>query len=128
MIKDKMARIRGDGAATAWSNDIPMKISIMIWRLRLGKIHTREVLDNLGIDINSILFSRYSREIESLNHALWRCDEVRLMVPKWWNRDLEQISSMEELLALTIDVDGSGRGPKLWKEVEQIVTFHMVVK
>ncbi|KAJ9551957.1 hypothetical protein OSB04_016002 [Centaurea solstitialis] len=54
-----------------------------------------------------------------VQHTKTKHIDIRMMwtlVAKWWNMDLGQITSVEELLALTVDADGSGRGPTLWKE------------
>ena len=115
MIEDKLVAASNDGLETIWSKKVPKKIPIMIWRVKLGRIPTKEVLDKMGIDLNSVLCPRCSREIETINHALFRCEEVSKMwqlVDKWWKVDLSHIGSVEELLAFSNDVAENGRGPK----------------
>ena len=105
---------------TEWTEDVPKKVAIMIWRVKLGRIPTREVLDKMGINMNSVICPRCSRETESINHALFRCEEVIKMwqrVARWWNVDVEHIDSVGELRTMSSDAVENVRTPKLWKEM-----------
>ena len=55
MIEDKLEATTGRGLATRWSKIIPKKIAILIWRARIRRFPTQEVLHKMGIDLDSIL-------------------------------------------------------------------------
>ncbi|KAJ9560470.1 hypothetical protein OSB04_005630, partial [Centaurea solstitialis] len=65
---------------TEWPKSVPKKVNIFVWRLRLGRIPTRSVLDKMGIDLDSFLCPRCGEQIEDLEHALFKCEKVK---PLW---------------------------------------------
>lgn len=98
---------------------IPKKIAILIWRVKLGRIPCREVLDKMGIDLNSLLCPICLKEVETASHALVQCEEASKIwqaVARWWKIDLGGIGSVEELLTNCSGPEESDNQPKLWKE------------
>jgi len=88
---------------TSWLKLVPKKVGVFMWRVKLGRIPCRVVLDRLGIYLNSILRPRCGEEIESIEHALVKWDEVfRLLkeVIKWWNLPADLINSTEDIFSL----------------------------
>ena len=92
----------------------------MIWRVRLGRLPVRDTLDKMGIDLHSVLCPRCAKEVESLNHALFLCDEVNKLwreVARWWREDAANFGSLEDLLESSTNGEVTNHKPKLWKEV-----------
>ena len=82
----------------------------------MGRIPTREVLDKMGIELNSTLCPRCSEAVESVDHALFKCTKVHniwVAVAKWWKVDISSVSSIYDLLESTSTSDK----PWLWEEV-----------
>ena len=78
------------------------------------------MLHKMGIDLDSILCPRCSSEVESMDHALYGCVELRRLwnaVAHWWNIDIRNVLKLSNLLEMSMDgVDGNST-PHLWEEV-----------
>ena len=85
----------------------------------MGRIPTREALDKLGIDLHSLLCPRCEKEVESINHAFFWCDEVNKIWQEAarWSINFANIGSVEELLEFSNGGETSGNRPRFWKEV-----------
>ncbi|KAJ9535792.1 hypothetical protein OSB04_un001049 [Centaurea solstitialis] len=89
------------GVVTKWMKIIPKKVCIFIWRVGLDRIPSRANLDKLGVELNSLLCPRCGEMVESMDHALVTCSEVKMVwnrVGTWWGKNLETVSSAQELL------------------------------
>ena len=83
-----------------WENAITKKMNIFAWRARLGRLPTRVELDKRGIDLDSILCARCGNEVESIDHALFRCEPVNKLwslIGKWWKVELGLVTSWDKL-------------------------------
>ena len=119
LIEERIVTDEESVPETSWSKLLPKKIAILIWRVKLGRIPCRETLDRMGIDIHSTLCPRYSKEVETIDHAFFQCEEVSRMwrgVARWWNRDLGRVNSVENLLATCDETGESLHQSRLWKE------------
>ena len=76
LIKEKIEVTENGVVKTRWSKAIPTKIAVLIWRARCGRLPSREMLDKMGIELNSTLCPRCSSEVETVNHAIVTCEEV----------------------------------------------------
>ena len=116
LIEEAIATINGDALETEWSKEVPKKIDILIWKVRLGRIPTREYLDKIGIDLHSVLCPRCLKEVGPINHALCLCEEVRKFwqeVARWWSVNLESIDSIDSLLEAGNNREGNAHKSKL---------------
>ncbi|KAJ9551544.1 hypothetical protein OSB04_015589 [Centaurea solstitialis] len=104
LIKEKTKLIQDSTVKTRWSRLVPKKIAIHTWRVRSGRIPTREELDKRGIELNSLLCPRCS---EGAVKNIW------VAIAKWWKVDLSNTSSIMELL----DREAHADKPRLWEEV-----------
>ena len=119
IIKDKIAAAEEVGLETTWSKLIPKKVAILVWRVKLGRVPCRAILDKMGLDLHSTLCPRCSKEVESIDHAFFHCEEVSRIwrgVARWWNRDLGTIDSWEALLASNTGMGENGNQQNLWNE------------
>ncbi|KAJ9542299.1 hypothetical protein OSB04_028805 [Centaurea solstitialis] len=102
---------------TEWPKSVPKKINILVWRLKLGRIPTRSVLDKLGIDLDSCLCPRCGKEIETIEHAVFTCEKVAPLweqVGRWWNVDLAGKSSFSEFVAAGQQRGNFSKGFRRW--------------
>ncbi|KAJ9535918.1 hypothetical protein OSB04_un000917 [Centaurea solstitialis] len=58
---------------------VPKTVNIFMWRLRLGRLPTCVVLDKMGVDLDSHLCPRCGEEVESIPHAFFTCDKMKLL-------------------------------------------------
>ncbi|KAJ9568055.1 hypothetical protein OSB04_004021 [Centaurea solstitialis] len=107
----------GMSVPTWWMKELPKKICIFMWRVRLGRIPVRLSLDSRGIDLDSVLCPRCEGEGESVDHALVDCVEAKRLwnlIGNWWKVDVKECSSVAELCNLC-NKEGVGvKGGKRW--------------
>ena len=127
LIEEKLLMADTREVETSWSRNIPKKFGILIWRVRLGRIACRDVLNNMGIDVDSLLCPRCNNEVETIEHALFRCEEVRRLwslLARWWDMDIGgSIKTISELLHLGSTTTGSSSVLKLWQETIWAFTY-----
>ncbi|KAJ9538060.1 hypothetical protein OSB04_030793 [Centaurea solstitialis] len=111
----------GRGGSTLWCKLVPRKINVFIWRLMRGRIPTREVLNNMGIDLDSVLCRRCGEAIENRDHALIGCLEVRGLwkrVERWWNKNLDGVNSLDSFLQEDAGILQASKGRSFWVGVK----------
>lgn len=113
---------------TRWSRLLSKKISIFIWRVCLGRLSCRGVLDRMGLDLHSTLCPRCGDELESVDHTLMKCKDVNLVWKefcKWWNLPRSDFVSAVEIVGQVQKTGGSVtieevRTATLWSVLYQI--------
>ncbi|KAJ9559670.1 hypothetical protein OSB04_004830 [Centaurea solstitialis] len=130
VCRDRFAECRGvstpSGVKTLWSKLLPKKVNVHMWRARLGRLPSREALDEKGIDVDSLLCPRCGEVVESLDHALVNCREVKnfwTRIGKWWNKNLAGIGSLSQLIEEDADMLESHKGRYLWISVKWAVLY-----
>ena len=78
MVDSKILDTTGSTFETSWCKLTPKKVCIFVWRLYHRRIPVRVVLDNMGIDLHSVLCPCCDESIESLDHCFVLCPKVRL--------------------------------------------------
>ena len=76
-IEGTQGGVVGNSIGTTCLNEIPKKVYIFCWRAKLDRIPTRLVLDKMVVDLDSSHCPRCGAEVESIDHALIRCEKVR---------------------------------------------------
>ncbi|KAJ9560001.1 hypothetical protein OSB04_005161 [Centaurea solstitialis] len=111
-----LAELGGIGAGemeTVWAPFVPKKVNVFLWRVRYGRIPTRVALDNLGVDLGSVLCPRCGDVTEDIDHALLNCVEVRRMwsrVGSCVNKNLDGIDSLNLFLQEDAELIRSRKG------------------
>ena len=62
---------------TDWCRLAPKKVNVSWWKLCMGRIPLNWKLDQLDIDMNSILCPRCETGIETVDHANFECPQVK---------------------------------------------------
>ena len=60
-----------------WNSRLPKKVNILLWKIKIGRIPCRSLLNERGIDLNSILCPWCGEGVENIDHALVNCEEVK---------------------------------------------------
>ena len=118
LIEAKVGAATDGILETRWSKTIPKKIGILIWRERIGILPTCENLHKIGIDLDSILCPRCSSDVESGDHALYACEEVKqawATVAHWWNIELRNVNDLHGLLDMASGDGNRIYTPRLWE-------------
>jgi len=77
-------------ALIRWSKLVPIKVNILVWKIAIDRIPTRENLDKKGMDVPNVLCGVCDLNFESTNHIFFRCElakEVWLQLGRWSNLD-----------------------------------------
>ncbi|KAJ9564542.1 hypothetical protein OSB04_000508 [Centaurea solstitialis] len=88
------------------------------WRASRDRLLCRVLLDNCGVDLDSVLCPRCNREVESVSHSLLSCEKVKtlwLRVGRWWNLDVSTVGSLQECLLLAVRSGASSKGTQRWE-------------
>ena len=76
------------GSSTRWNNFVPIKLDILLWRVALPRIPTRDNLESRGIVLDSNLCPMCSSSLETTEHIFADCVELRDIwssISRWWN-------------------------------------------
>ena len=65
------------GSLTRWNNFIPIKLNILLWRIALVRIPTRNNFVSRGIVLDSNLCPVCSSSLETVEHVFANCVELR---------------------------------------------------
>ncbi|KAL4572686.1 hypothetical protein LXL04_019468 [Taraxacum kok-saghyz] len=88
---------------TIWIKEVPRKINVVVWRLRLNRILTKDNLAARGIILPSDVCPACSRCLESAAHLFLECSTARgvmATIKRRWDKlpDLSSNTDIEELL------------------------------
>nr|GEY27156.1 RNA-directed DNA polymerase, eukaryota [Tanacetum cinerariifolium] len=94
------------GNSTRWNNFVPIKLNILLWRMSLARIHTRDNLLSREIVLDSSLCLVYCTSLETLEtvehvfvdwvklHGIWS------NISRWWNVHIPSPASVDSLINL----------------------------
>nr|GEW71567.1 retrotransposon protein, putative, Ty3-gypsy subclass [Tanacetum cinerariifolium] len=80
-----------DNEVTRWNQNIPIKVNVFLWRLKLNKLSSRVNLDRRGIELGSLLFPSCLGVFETVNHSFFNCGMAKYLwslLAKWWELDI----------------------------------------
>ncbi|GJY62035.1 RNA-directed DNA polymerase, eukaryota, reverse transcriptase zinc-binding domain protein [Tanacetum coccineum] len=92
----------------------------------LQKIPVQVVLDNMGIDLHSVLCPCCEESIESLDHCFVLCPKVKPIwdrVLQWWDVGMRNIFSVEDVLNLAQANIFTGIKREIWKGIVWSVLY-----
>ncbi|GJR77459.1 RNA-directed DNA polymerase, eukaryota, reverse transcriptase zinc-binding domain protein [Tanacetum coccineum] len=121
MVDSKILEASGIIFETSWCKFIPKKVCIFVWRLYHRRIPIRVVLDNVGIDLHSVLCPCCEESIESLDHCFVLYPKVKPIwdrVLRWWDVGMQNLFSDEDVLNLTQANIFTRIKKEIWKGIE----------
>ena len=121
---DRATLFRG-GEGTTWNNWVPIKLNVLMWRIKLAIIPTRERLSARGIMVDSIGCPVCGLSVESVNHIFADCSllrEVWHRLAIWWGVDLPREASLRSYVEWSSKIVGSSGQRKAFEAVI-ITTF-----
>lgn len=89
------------GPETRWNNWIPIKINILIWRIRLLSIPTRDLLSHRGIMVDRITYPICSHNVETIDHISAGCAPLIVLwsrIAVWWGLHVPTQFFVESLI------------------------------
>ncbi|GJS20495.1 RNA-directed DNA polymerase, eukaryota, reverse transcriptase zinc-binding domain protein [Tanacetum coccineum] len=85
---------------TRWNNIVPIKVNILVWRIRLDRLPTRDNLIVRGIDILSILCPSCGDAMEDNDNVFVKC----VIAVRIWERIFRWIDMDQPMFGVIADV------------------------
>ena len=83
-------------------------------------------MDKIGLDLDSLLCPRCGEVVETIDHALVTCSEVKLLwhlIGKWWKRALEEVNTIQDVLQVDNSNSRYGGRDEVWTAVTWCVMY-----
>nr|GEV38743.1 RNA-directed DNA polymerase, eukaryota, reverse transcriptase zinc-binding domain protein [Tanacetum cinerariifolium] len=80
-----------DNEVTRWNRNIPIKVNVFLWKLKLNKLSSRVNLDRRCIEVGSTLCPSRLDDFETVNHSFFNCGMAKdlwSLLAKWWEMDI----------------------------------------
>nr|GEU91252.1 RNA-directed DNA polymerase, eukaryota [Tanacetum cinerariifolium] len=87
---------------TRWIKEVPIKVNVHAWKVRINGLLTRWNISRRGIDIPTILCPLCETGVESLKHLFFNCSVVRAIFRRvciWWDVSYMTIDSFDEWIS-----------------------------
>ncbi|KAJ9564404.1 hypothetical protein OSB04_000370 [Centaurea solstitialis] len=100
VLGERRAGLREVGVTvepTRWDKSIPAKVNVFFWRASLGGLPCREV------------------------KALW------LLVGKWWNLDVSNTGTLQDLLLTAVRSGSNSKGTAKWEAIIRCANFRVAI-
>ncbi|GJV40575.1 RNA-directed DNA polymerase, eukaryota, reverse transcriptase zinc-binding domain protein [Tanacetum coccineum] len=84
---------------TRWIKEVPIKVKILAWKVRLDCLPSRLNLSHRGLPIPSILCPMCGIAVESTSHIFFGCSvssDIFRKICSWWNVGYSDLSSFED--------------------------------
>ncbi|GJR11580.1 RNA-directed DNA polymerase, eukaryota, partial [Tanacetum coccineum] len=91
-----------------WIKEVPIKVNVLSWKVRLDGLPTRLNISRRGIDIPSILCPICDREVESVSHLFFKCHvatDIFKKICRWWNVDFVDIKSYDDWFSWLLNLN-----------------------
>nr|GEX59801.1 hypothetical protein [Tanacetum cinerariifolium] len=99
LLQDAIGSIFLGTAEDRWIKEVPIKVNIHAWKVRLDCLPTRLKLSRRSLDIPSIICPICGRGVESSAHLFFVCDLAKdnfRKICRWWNVEFMEIRSFDE--------------------------------
>nr|GEV28661.1 RNA-directed DNA polymerase, eukaryota [Tanacetum cinerariifolium] len=110
-------RLPDISSKTRWIKEVPIKVNVHAWKVRINGLETRWNISRRGIDIPSILCPLCEMGVESSKHLFFNCSVVRAIFRRvciWWDVSYMALDSFNEWISWIINL----RLPSKHKSVE----------
>nr|GEY62050.1 RNA-directed DNA polymerase, eukaryota [Tanacetum cinerariifolium] len=87
-------RLPDISSKTRWTKEVPIKVNVHAWKVRINGLPTRWNISRRGIDIPSILCPLCETGVESSKHLFFNCSVVRAIFRRvciWWDNDYSKL-------------------------------------
>ncbi|GJW72068.1 RNA-directed DNA polymerase, eukaryota, reverse transcriptase zinc-binding domain protein [Tanacetum coccineum] len=92
-------RLPNVSTQTRWIKEVPIKINVHAWKVRLDCLPTRLNISRRGLAIPSILCAICDGSMESTAHLFFECSLAKATFQKicqWWNLDFREVCSFDD--------------------------------
>nr|GEW44946.1 RNA-directed DNA polymerase, eukaryota, reverse transcriptase zinc-binding domain protein [Tanacetum cinerariifolium] len=96
-----LMRLDEVSSQTRWIKEVPIKLNVLAWKVKLDALPSRLNISRRGMDINNIICPICDGDVESSRHIFFACHVAKNSFRKiclWWNVNFVEISSYEEAI------------------------------
>lgn len=94
-------RLAEVSSQTRWIKEVPIKVNVHAWKVKLDALPSRLNISRRGMDVNTILCPICNCVVESSSHIFFACYVARdtfRKICRWWNVDFSEVCSYEDWL------------------------------
>ncbi|GJX98280.1 RNA-directed DNA polymerase, eukaryota [Tanacetum coccineum] len=113
---------------TRWIKEVPIKVNVLAWKIKLDYLPTRLNISRRGMDIESILCPMCGKAAESSRHIFFTCHIARDILHKisrWWDISYMEISSYEEWLEWILNIRLPIKHKRIFEGVCYVMWWHI---
>ncbi|GJY92145.1 RNA-directed DNA polymerase, eukaryota, reverse transcriptase zinc-binding domain protein [Tanacetum coccineum] len=113
---------------TRWIKEVPIKVNVHAWKVKLDCLPTRLNISRRGMDIDSILCPMCDKAVESSRHIFFTCpvlNEALRKISRWWDIEYKEVSSYEEWLQWLLTLRLSWKHKNLFEGVCYVLWWHV---
>nr|GEZ88003.1 RNA-directed DNA polymerase, eukaryota [Tanacetum cinerariifolium] len=95
-------RLPDISSKTRWIKEVPIKVNVHAWKVRINGLPTRWNISRRSIDIPSILCHLCETSVESSKHLFFSCSVVRAIFWRvfiWWDVSYMALDSFDEWIS-----------------------------
>ncbi|GJU67009.1 RNA-directed DNA polymerase, eukaryota [Tanacetum coccineum] len=110
---------------TRWIKEVPIKVNVHAWKIKLDCLPTRLNISRRGMDIESILCPMCGKAVESSRHLFFTCrltSEIMRKISHLWDIGYMETTSYEEWLDWIVNLRMSLKHKRIFEDVK----FHLV--
>nr|GEW28263.1 RNA-directed DNA polymerase, eukaryota, reverse transcriptase zinc-binding domain protein [Tanacetum cinerariifolium] len=114
-----LMRLDEVSSQTRWIKEVPIKLNVLAWKVKLVALPSRLNISRRGMDINNIICPTCDGDVESSRQIFFACHVAKNSFRKiclWWNVNFIEISSYEEWLIWMTSIRVSAKRKKVLEE------------
>ncbi|GJR00653.1 RNA-directed DNA polymerase, eukaryota, reverse transcriptase zinc-binding domain protein [Tanacetum coccineum] len=113
---------------TRWIKEVPIKINVHAWKVKIDCLPTRLNISRRGMDIDSILCPMCGIAVESTRHLFFTCHisrDILRKISRWWDIEYTEIASYEEWLVWILNIRLSRKHKQLFEGICYVLWWHV---
>ncbi|GKB20091.1 RNA-directed DNA polymerase, eukaryota, reverse transcriptase zinc-binding domain protein [Tanacetum coccineum] len=113
---------------TRWIKDVPIKVNVLAWKIKLDYLPTRLNISRRGMDIESILCPMCGKAAVSSRHIFFTCHIARDILHKisrWWDISYMEVSTYEEWLEWILNIRLPIKHKRIFEGVCYVMWWHI---
>ncbi|GJZ68953.1 RNA-directed DNA polymerase, eukaryota, reverse transcriptase zinc-binding domain protein [Tanacetum coccineum] len=113
---------------TRWIKEVPIKVNVLAWKIKLDYLPTRLNISRRGMDIESILCPMCGKAAESSRHIFFTCHIARDILHKisrWWDISYMEVSTYEEWLEWILNIRLPIKHKRIFEGVCYMMWWHI---
>nr|GEV94539.1 putative RNA-directed DNA polymerase, eukaryota, reverse transcriptase zinc-binding domain protein [Tanacetum cinerariifolium] len=122
-IRSKIDSIRlsSISSATKWIKSVPIKVNVLLWKVKLDALPTRLNISRRGMPIDSIVCPICDHGVKSSSHLFFSrtlATQLACKISLWWNISYAEVNSFQDWQSWITSLRRSLKHKSILKELE----------